>query len=72
MSFVGKVKNGAVMLPPEAKLQDGTEVELTPMFSEKDAIEFTDALLRIAKTTRDLPPDLARNHDYYLHGLPRK
>jgi hypothetical protein len=28
MSFKGIVKNGVVILPPEAKLPDGTEVEI--------------------------------------------
>jgi len=33
--------------------------------------EFTDALLRIATRTKNLPPDLAKNHDHYLHGWPK-
>ena len=31
-----------------------------------------EALLEIAGTVEGLPPDYAENHDYYLHGLPRR
>lgn len=72
MSVMGKVKNGVVVLPSDVKLPDGTEVEVTPLHSVKEAGDFTDELLRISRTTKDLPPDLAKNHHHYLHGLPRK
>ena len=31
-----------------------------------------DFLLRLAGTAEGLPPDLAENHDHYLHGAPKK
>ena len=71
MSYVGRIKNGVVVLPPGLELKEGTEVELTPVISEQEAEEFTDALLRIATRTKNLPPDLAKNHDHYLHGWPK-
>ena len=72
MSFAGKVQNGVVVLPPEAKLPEGTEVEVTPLATEQQAGDFTDRLVRIAGKVRGLPADLARNHDHYLHGHPKK
>jgi len=30
------------------------------------------ALLRFAGKATGLPPDLAENHDHYLHGLPKR
>jgi len=72
MSVTGIVTNGVIVLPPGVQFPDGTEVELTPLFSAKDAEEFTAELLRIASQTKNLPPDLAKNHDHYLHGLPKK
>lgn len=36
------------------------------------ADRFTDGLLKIAARIEGLPSDLARNHDHYLHGLPKK
>ena len=72
MGMTGKVKNGVVVLPSEVKLPEGTEVELTPLLSAKEAEDFTEELLRISRLTKNLPPDLAENHDHYLHGLPKK
>ena len=31
-----------------------------------------DALLEFASTAEGLPPDLAENHDHYLHGAPKR
>jgi hypothetical protein len=31
-----------------------------------------DALLKVAGTAEGLPRDMARNHDHYLHGAPRR
>jgi hypothetical protein len=31
-----------------------------------------DALLEFAGTAEGLPPDLAENHDHYLHGSPKR
>ncbi len=40
--------------------------------SKLEAARFTDGLLEIAARIEGLPPDFAKNHDHYLHGLPRK
>jgi hypothetical protein len=40
--------------------------------SKTQAARFTDGLLKIAARIEGLPADFARNHDHYLHGLPRK
>ncbi len=31
-----------------------------------------DALLEFAGAAKGLPPDLAENHDHYLHGTPKR
>jgi hypothetical protein len=31
-----------------------------------------DKLLRLAGKAKGLPPDLAENHDHYIHGTPKK
>jgi hypothetical protein len=40
--------------------------------SKAEADRFTDGLLKIAGRIKGLPSDFARNHDHYLHGLPKK
>jgi len=60
-----------VVLPPEAKLSEGAEVEITPVESPA-ADDFTDMLVGIAKKVSGLPRDLARQHDHYLYGTPKR
>jgi hypothetical protein len=40
--------------------------------SKLEAARFTDGLLKIAAQIEGLPPDFAKNHDHYLHGVPKK
>jgi len=37
-----------------------------------DAVDFTDRMLALAAKTKNLPSDLADQHDHYVHGLPKK
>ncbi len=71
MSYKGKVRNGVVVLPPEAKLSEGEEVEVTPL-GNPPVDDFTDTLVRISKKVAGLPPDLAAQHDHYLYGTPKR
>jgi len=40
--------------------------------TEQEAGQITEQLRRFAGETRGLPPDLAAQHDHYLHGLPKR
>ena len=71
VSFKGTVMNGVVVLPPEAKLQDGTPVEVTPLEGRTDDPPFLRAILKLAKL-RDWPADFALNHAHYSKGQPKK
>ena len=68
----GKVVNGVVVLEDNGALPDGTEVRVTPVEHEKESATLGQRLLELAGTAEGLPPDLAENHDHYLHGLPKK
>ncbi len=70
MTYVGKISKGAIVLPPDVHLPEGMVVEVKPLRSDAD--EFTDALEQIAARVKGLPSDLAKNHDHYLYGLPKK
>ncbi len=70
MSYTGTVENGVVVLPEEVHLVDGVQVEVL-VKDERPLIPFAAELLKLAKN-RDWPADMAVNHDYYLHGAPRK
>ena len=78
MSYKGTVKNGTVVLPPDADLPDGTEVEVTPLpvrdENHKSAAEeksFADRYRKFIGVCEG-PADLAENHDHYIHGAPKK
>jgi len=72
MSYKGTIKNGVVVLEPEAKLPEGTAVRVEP---ESQPI-LNDADLDPAWRMDELAgptgiPDLAVNVDHYLYGHPK-
>ena len=73
MSYKGTVKNGVVVLPPEAKLPEGAQVEV---IAETDLLPEDHpaiaAILKLAKPRPDWPEDFALNHAHYIKGHPRK
>ncbi len=70
MSFTGTVENGVIILPEEACLPDGAQVEVV-VKDERPLLPFAAELLKLAKD-RDWPTDMSVNHDHYLHGAARK
>ena len=82
MTYRGTVQGGGVVLESGAALPEGTEVSIVPDVVPKTASDTEPpqtigqrlaALGRWAETQPcDLPPDLAANHDHYLHGLPKR
>jgi hypothetical protein len=70
MSYTGKVQNGVVVLPPDVKLPEGAEVEVTPR--EKTDDPFVQAAMKAAKPRPHWPKDYALNHGHYVSGEPKK
>jgi hypothetical protein len=66
MSFTAVVENDTIKLPSGIHLPDGTQVTVEPRTTVADRLA---AFIGVAD---DLPPDLARNHDHYLHGAPKR
>ena len=71
MSYKGTVKNGVVVVPPEAKLPDDAEVEVILLQGQADDPPFLRAILKLAKP-RDWPEDFALNHAHCIKGHPGK
>jgi hypothetical protein len=78
MTYRGKVKNGVVVLDDPSALPEGAEVSVRPVKGNRRSAnrgrrrslyERFKPFIGIAK---GLPPDLARNHDHYLHGRPKQ
>ena len=72
MSFTGTVKNGVVILPPEAHLPEGAEVEVVLHEKPPQGDPFLEAVTKTAKPRPHWPKDYALNHGHYVSGEPRK
>ncbi len=57
---------------PELEKVDAHLHELLCRNPAASAKSWGEALLEVAGTAQGLPNDLAQNHDYYLHGTPRR
>jgi hypothetical protein len=71
MTYIGKVSKGAIVLPIGINLPDGMELEVR-LPDEQGPPSLHEELAAFAGMADDLPADLARNHDHYLHGHPKK
>jgi len=74
MTVRGHILNGTVVLDEPVKLPDGTsvEVDVRALAPAKDEPSIWDKLKKYSGTVKGLPPDMARNHDHYIHGGPKK
>jgi hypothetical protein len=75
MTYRGVVRNGVVVLRKGSNLPDGTEVDIAPL-SEEEAPEngptLAEQFADVIGIVTDLPPDMAKQHDHYLHGAPKR
>jgi hypothetical protein len=58
--------------PSELEQVDARLRELLKGEPGSSSKNWGEALREIAGTAQGLPSDLARNHDHYLHGTPRR
>ena len=75
MSYRGKVQGGVVVLEQSGVLPEGAEVKVELVrrrAKQAKHINGWDELLKLAGTVKELPSDMARNHDHYLYGVPKK
>lgn len=74
--LTGKVVDGNIVLDQPGQLKEGTEVRVRPISRASthpnENGSLSDMLLRFAGTVDGLPEDMARNHDHYLYGVPKK
>lgn len=69
MSLQGHIENGVVAFDEPMSLPDGTAVRAEPV-SEPAPRTLAERFKNVIGAGIDLPQDLAKNHDVYLHGTP--
>jgi len=69
MTYRGTVKGGTIVLEGDTKLPEGTVVEIHPLGEGATLAERFADVIGIAQ---GLPPDMAENHDHYIHGTPKR
>ena len=77
MTYRGQVRNGVVEFEDGTGPPEGTVVRVEPVSAVSPPKDMSgtlgERLLRHAGAAGEgLPPDLARNHDHYLHGRPKR
>jgi hypothetical protein len=73
MELEGTVQNGVIVLDRPEPLPEGTRVKIRveePTPPRKPTLR--ERLLKHAGTVPDLPPDMAAQHDHYIHGTPKR
>jgi len=70
MTYRGHIENGSVVLDEAVVLPEGTKVRVEPLAESGKTLaeRFNDVIGCVS----DLPSDMAKNHDHYLHGTPKR
>jgi predicted DNA-binding antitoxin AbrB/MazE fold protein len=71
MTYKGHVKNGVIVLEQPVQLPEGTVVHVEVLEGDNERT-LADRLKDVIGIVKGMPSDMARNHDHYLHGRPRK
>ncbi len=72
MKYTGKIRDGVVVLEGLPPLKNGTLVVVEPVPQSGELASLGQRLKRFSGAAKGLPRDLARNHDHFLHGRPKK
>jgi len=69
MSITAVVEKNTIKLPEGTHLPDGTAVRIEPIGPERRNL--TERYAGLIGIADDLPEDLAKNLDHYIHGHPK-
>lgn len=75
MHYLGRVKNGVIVLDEPLNLEDGIEVRVEIPERRSPGVVasvFRQRYAEVIGKAEGLPNDAAENHDHYLYGSPRK
>ncbi len=72
MSITAIVENDTIKLPPGVHVPDGTKVEITLPGETSGRPNVAQRYAKLTGLADDMPSDLARNLDHYIHGHTKK
>ncbi len=77
MEFLGKISGGVVIFdngtPPEGSLVRVKVIaSVSPLTENAQAPTIWERLMSYSGIVEGLPSDLAKNHNHYIHGAPKK
>jgi hypothetical protein len=75
MVFQGHIENGVAVFDEPAGLPEGMKVCIVPVVSVPEETgprkTLAERFKNVIGAARNLPDDMAANHDHYLHGTPK-
>ncbi|HEO70174.1 MAG TPA: hypothetical protein ENN80_02855 [Candidatus Hydrogenedentes bacterium] len=71
MGFKGHIEGNVVVLDESVDLPEGTVVEVLPV-TDQVRPTIAERFKKVIGVVDDLPEDMARNHDHYIHGTPKR
>jgi len=69
MTYLGHIKNGQVVLDEKVSLPEGSEVRVE-LVSDQPLKSLAEIFHDVIGCIDDLPADMAKNHDHYIHNAP--
>ncbi len=70
MVYRGHVKGGVVVFEAQSP-PDGAEVRVE-VVEKSGSADIWNKLRKYSGSIKGLPRDMAQNHDFYIHGAPKK
>ena len=71
MTIRGHIENGVVVFDEPTSVPDGTEVRVE-VLEPKPRKTLAERFANSIGAAKNLPSDLAAQHDHYIHGTPKK
>jgi hypothetical protein len=71
MTYRGHIENGVVVLDDAADLPEGAQVRIEPV-ELAPRVTLAQKFKDVIGSVTDLPPDMAEQHDHYIHGTPKE
>lgn len=72
MTLTGTVVAGTIVLDTPDQLPEGARVEVVFKVPDESPTTLQETLLQQAGCMTGLPPDMAQQHDHYIHGTPKR